>query len=131
MYTSDHEHMVEDKCFQVTHIQKVLNVIKANFQGFFDKFLESQQSYISPDRVDELHDKFIVDFNGKHLVFDRSRACKECNCIMEQRPSIIRCSIRRGSTKNLTSESTSAEGSTTKDALSAIRSVCLVRSFLS
>lgn len=77
MYTSDHEHMVEDKCFQVTHIQKVLNVIKANFQGFFDKFLESQQSHISPDRIDELHDKFIVDYNGKHLVFDRSRACKE------------------------------------------------------
>lgn len=77
MYTSDHEHMVEDKCFQVRHIQKVLNVIKSNFQGFFDKFLESQQSHISPDRIDELHDKFIVDYNGKHLVFDRSRACKE------------------------------------------------------
>ena len=32
MYTSDHEHMVEDKCFQVTHIQKVLD---ARYGGKF------------------------------------------------------------------------------------------------
>ena len=77
MYTSDHEHMVEDECFQVKHIQKVLDKIKENFQGYFDKFLESQQSHIPQDRIDTLHDRFIVDSEGKHLVLDRSRACRE------------------------------------------------------
>ncbi len=77
MYTSDHEHMVEDECFQVKHIQKVLEKIKENFQGYFDKFLESQQSHIPQDRIDTLHDRFIVDSEGKHLVLDRSRACRE------------------------------------------------------
>lgn len=77
MYTSDHEHMVEDECFQVKHIQKVLDKIKENFQDYFDKFLESQQSHISQDRIDTLHDQFIVDSEGKHLVLDRSRACRE------------------------------------------------------
>lgn len=77
MYTSDHEHMVEDECFQVKHIQKVLDKIKENFQGYFDKFLESQQSHVPQDRIDTLHDRFIVDSEGKHLVLDRSRACRE------------------------------------------------------
>lgn len=77
MYTSDHEHMVEDECFQVKHIQKVLDKIKENSQGYFDKFLESQQSHIPQDRIDTLHDRFIVDSEGKHLVLDRSRACRE------------------------------------------------------
>lgn len=77
MYTTDHEHMVEDECFQVKHIQKVLDKIKGNFQYYFDKFLESQQSHIPQDRVDDLHDKFIIDSAGKHLVLDRRRACKE------------------------------------------------------
>lgn len=62
---------------QVKHIQKVLDKIKENFQGYFDKFLESQQSHIPQDRIDTLHDRFIVDSEGKHLVLDRSRACRE------------------------------------------------------
>lgn len=77
MYTSDHEHMVEDRCFQVAHMQKVLDVIKRNFQGFFDKFLESQQSHISPDRIGKLSNTFMVDSKETHSVFDRSRACRE------------------------------------------------------
>lgn len=77
MYTNDHEHMVEDKCYQVSHIQKVVNKIKQNFQNYFEQFLASQQSHIPQERVDELHDKFIVDDNGKYLILDRSRACQE------------------------------------------------------
>jgi len=74
MYTTDHDRMVEDKCYKISHIEKVIAEIHRNFPKYFEDYLKSRESHISADRVDALRDLFIVDDKGKRLVFDRKTA---------------------------------------------------------
>lgn len=77
MYTKEHNKMVEDKCYTVIHMQKILDKITGNFDAYFDKFLKSRQSYIDDEKIDKLRDRFMVDSKGKQLVFDATRAMDE------------------------------------------------------
>ncbi len=77
MFTNDHEHMVEDICFKITHIEQVMNTIETNFPKFFDQFLRSRESDIPKEHIDILRDRFMVDDSGKRLVFDEKSAFSE------------------------------------------------------
>ncbi len=77
MYTKDHDRMVEEKCYTLKHMEKVLEKIADNFPLYFDNYLKSQKSNIPEESIDKLRDRFMVDSNGKHLVFDEKRAFQE------------------------------------------------------
>ena len=77
MYTKDHDKMVEDKCYTIKHMEKVLQKIIANFPLYFDKYLKSQKTTIPEEYIDKLRDRFMVDSNRKQLVFDEKRAFQE------------------------------------------------------
>jgi len=42
MYTSDHEHAIEDICFEQGHVDKVLEVIKDTFPKYFNDFINTK-----------------------------------------------------------------------------------------
>lgn len=77
MFTEDHERMVEEKCYTIKHMEKVFKKISDNFSFYFDKYLKSQKSNIPEGLIDELRDRFMIDSNGKQLVFDEKRAFEE------------------------------------------------------
>ena len=77
MYTSDHDRMVEEKCYQVKKKKKVLRKIAETFDKNFEAYLESRKTHIPEELVDKLRDRFLVDDNGKRLVFDRKTAMLE------------------------------------------------------
>lgn len=77
MYTNDHEHMVEDICYKVAHMEQVMSTIEANFPKLFGQFLRTRESDMPKEYIDALRDRFMVDDNGKQLVFDEKIAFTE------------------------------------------------------
>lgn len=77
MFTNDHEHMVEDICYEDAHIEQVMSTIKTNFPTFFEQFLRTRESNMPKEYIDVLRDRFMVDDSGKQLVFDEKIAFAE------------------------------------------------------
>ena len=66
MYRETDNRDIEDICFEQDHIDKVLTVIKKNFEQYFNRFLSSSGGRdISLDNVQELQKKFGIEIHQK------------------------------------------------------------------
>ena len=61
MYTKNNE-SVEKNCFEMSHVNNVVDEIEKNFNSYFDKFLNSEGGMsITPEAFASLQEKFGVD----------------------------------------------------------------------
>lgn len=75
MYRENDNRDVEDICFEQEHIDKVLTVIRKNFEQYFNRFLSSIGG-ISFDNVQELQKKFGIEIHQNKKNNDSSEKFK-------------------------------------------------------
>lgn len=77
MYTMMDNNGVEDICYEQEHIEKVLKIIKNNFNGYFQRFLASSMGKrISIEDIKELQNKFGIDIQDSKESMDLSENFK-------------------------------------------------------
>ena len=68
MYENPDFKDVEDVCYESAHVENVVSVIKKNFDGYFERFLETCAGSV-PSTLDfyKLREKFNVSYSGKNV----------------------------------------------------------------
>lgn len=77
MYTRMDNSGVEDICYDLEHVEKVLEVIKMNFDGYFERFLDSIGGKgVSLEDIQELQKKFGIEVKQKKKNSDLTKNFK-------------------------------------------------------
>ena len=77
MYTRMDNSGVEDICYDLEHVEKVLEVIKKNFDGYFERFLDSIGGKgVSLEDIQELQKKFGIEVKQKKKNSDLTKNFK-------------------------------------------------------
>ena len=83
MFTNDHEHMVEDICYKVAHMEQVMSTIKTNFPKLFEQFLRTRESDMPKEYIDALRDRLTRScLSLKHWQMKRLLSEKHCKIVL-------------------------------------------------